>query len=181
MVKALRGGKKTKQVLHASPRLTPHKHWQLDKQPCLKSNSAKKKKKKRGGCPANLPSRGATSIGHEGMVKTLIRASQSHTCLNKELGPCWAACSSDQQGQRRSRGKHTGPELSSPPHRGTLAKVKTAKHPTLCGSHPDLPADTALSIPQFSCKHNAFLFHFRLPTPHQHKIKKTLRQHLPLP
>lgn len=97
------------------------------------------------------------------MDRTLIRPSCSH--LNKKsggfAGPS-AALITRVIGE--AEGNTLSPELSSPPLRGTFAKVKTAQHPTLWGSYPDLPSNHSPLHLQFATTNMShFFLHIQLP------------------
>lgn len=92
------------------------------------------------------------------MDRTLIRPSCSH--LNKKsggfAGPS-AALITRVIGE--AEGNTLSPELSSPPLRGTFAKVKTAQHPTLWGSYPDLPSNHSPLHLQFATTNMSHFFY----------------------
>ena len=117
-----------------------------------------------GGCPANLPSRGATLIRAKGDGHNIDKASLSHTHtrLYKKPRPCWAACSSDQRGQwRGSRGgKHTVALNSHHLHpEGRWQRLKQLDIPP---SAAPTPTSQPPRPPQHhwdsATKHNDFLF-----------------------
>lgn len=91
------------------------------------------------------------------MDRTLIRPSRSK--LNKKsgglAGPSAALIT---RVIGKAEGNTLSPELSSPPLRGTLAKVKTAQHPTLWGPYSDLPRNHSTLQLQFATTNTTSFF-----------------------
>lgn len=117
----------------------------------------------KGGCPANLPSRGATLIGQKGMATTLIRPHTPHThTYIKSRGLAGRLQLRSAGSMARERGTHWALNSHHLHIQGHWQRLKQLNIPPSVAPHSDLPATAALSITDIHLQINRTLcFHLR--------------------